>query len=189
MVEHQADAGAAMLRVHGAPVRRERAVEEQMLDAHLVVEVFQVPQVGNGGGRVRVTSFSGTGEVAGMSRFGRNPSEIIAAVSLFFGRSTSFPLDLYASRYAGLPPADDAQRHVVVLSDDGLVSMFGVGNEPYSGVAKAVRPVLTTGTLVLMDPRHQVAQLAERNGYDVVYLRTMADAPGACAALAETLHG
>ncbi|WP_372969248.1 VWA domain-containing protein [Microbacterium sp.] len=142
-----------------------------------------------GGGRVRVTSFSGTGEVAGMSRFGRNPSEIIAAVSLFFGRSTSFPLDLYASRYAGLPPADDAQRHVVVLSDDGLVSMFGVGNEPYSGVAKAVRQVLTTGTLVLMDPRHQVAQLAERDGYDVVYLRTMADAPGACAALAETLHG
>lgn len=143
-----------------------------------------------GGGRVRVTSFSGTGEVAGMTRFGRNPSEIIAAVSLFFGRSTSFPLDLYSSRYAGLPPAgDEAQRHVVVLSDDGLVSMFGVGNEPYAGVAKTVRQVLTTGTLVLMDPRHQVAQLAERDGYDVVYLRTMADAPRACAALAEALHG
>lgn len=143
-----------------------------------------------GGGRVRVTSFSGTGEVAGMPRFGRDPDEIIAAIALFFGRSTSFPLDLYAARYAHLPPAhDDAQRHVVVLSDDGLVSMFGVGNEPYAGVARAVRQVLTTGTLVLMDPRRQVAQLAERDGYDVVYLRTMADAPAACAALAATLHG
>lgn len=143
-----------------------------------------------GGGRVRVTSFSGTGEVAGMPRFGRDPAEIIAAISLFFGRSTSFPLDLYAARYAGLPPAgDDAQRHVVVLSDDGLVSMFGVGNEPFEGVARAVREVLTTGTLVLMDRRHQVAQLAERDGYDVVYLQTMADAPAACAALAVTLHG
>lgn len=143
-----------------------------------------------GGGRVRVTSFSGTGEVAGMPRFGRDPAEIIAAISLFFGRSTSFPLDLYSARYAGLPPAgDDAQRHVVVLSDDGLVSMFGVGNEPYAGVARAVREVLTTGTLVLMDRRHQVAQLAERDGYDVVYLQTMADAPAACAALAVTLRG
>jgi len=143
-----------------------------------------------GGGRIRVTSFSGTGEVAGMPRFGRDPAEIIAAISLFFGRSTSFPLDLYAARYSGLPPAgEDDQRHVVVLSDDGLVSMFGVGNEPYQGVARTVREVLTTGTLVLMDRRHQVAQLAERDGYDVVYLQTMADAPAACAALAEALHG
>lgn len=143
-----------------------------------------------GGGRVRVTSFSGTGEVAGMPRFGRDAGEIIAAIALFFGRSTSFPLDLYAERYRGLRAAeDDAQRHVVVLSDDGLVSMFGAGNEPYAGVARAVREVLTTGTLVLMDPRRQVAQLAERDGYDVVYLQTMADAPAACATLAETLHG
>lgn len=143
-----------------------------------------------GGGRVRVTSFSGTGDVAGMPRFGRDPSEIIAAISLFFGRSTSFPLDLYSARYAGLPAAaEDAPRHVVVLSDDGLVSMFGVGNEPYAGVARTVREVLTTGTLVLMDPRRQVATLAERDGYDVVYLRTMADAPAACAALAAALHG
>nr|WP_236571345.1 vWA domain-containing protein [Microbacterium hydrocarbonoxydans] len=143
-----------------------------------------------GGGRVRVTSFSGTGEVAGMPRFGRDPVEIIAAISLFFGRSTSFPLDLYAARYANIPTAeDDTQRHVVVLSDDGLVSMFGVGNEPYAGVARQVREALTTGTLVLMDPRRQVAQLAERDGYDVVYLESMADAPAACAALAVTLHG
>nr|WP_314841184.1 VWA domain-containing protein [uncultured Microbacterium sp.] len=143
-----------------------------------------------GGGRVRVTSFSGSGEVGGMDRFGRDPREIIAAISLFFGRSTSFPLDLYAARYDRLRPGDDeTQRHVVVLSDDGLVSMFGVGNEEFSDVARRVRGVLTTGTLVLMDRRRQVAALAERDGYDVVYLRSMADAPAACAALAETLHG
>lgn len=143
-----------------------------------------------GGGRVRATSFSGTGEVAGMDRFGRDPKEIIAAISLFFGRSTSFPLDLYAARYAGLPPvSDDVQRHVVVLSDDGLVSMFGVGNDPFAGVARSVRDSLTTGTLVLMDTRHRVAELAEEAGYQVVYLRTMADAPAACATLAEALHG
>lgn len=143
-----------------------------------------------GGGRMRVTSFSGTGEVAGMERFSRNPDEIVAALCLFFGRSTSFPLDLYGDRYRGLPlPTDEVQRHVVVLSDDGLVSMFGAGNEPFASVAAEVRQVLTTGTLVLMDARRRVADLAAANGYDVVYLGSMADAPEACAALAERLHG
>ncbi|MFK4761842.1 VWA domain-containing protein [Microbacterium sp. ZW T5_45] len=143
-----------------------------------------------GGGRMRVTSFSGTGEVAGMERFSRNANEVVATLCLFFGRSTSFPLDLYEDRYRGLPaPTDEVQRHVVVLSDDGLVSMFGVGNEPFAAVAASVRRVLTTGTLVLMDARRRVADLAAANGYDVVYLESMADAPTACAALAERLHG
>lgn len=143
-----------------------------------------------GGGRVRVTSFSAAGQVAGMQRFSRDPVEIVAALCVFFGGGTSFPLDLYASRYAGLARAGEhLQRHVVVLSDDGLVSMFGVGNEPFAGVARAVREKLTTGTLVLMDRLHRVSDLARRDGYDVVYLSNMEDAPAACAALAERLHG
>lgn len=143
-----------------------------------------------GGGRVRVTSFSAAGQVAGMERASRDPAEIVGALCVFFGGGTSFPLDLYGSRYAALPRAtDEAQRHVVVLSDDGLVSMFGVGNEPFAGVARAVREKLTTGTLVLMDRLHRVSDLARRDGYDVVYLSSMDDAPAACAALAERLHG
>jgi hypothetical protein len=143
-----------------------------------------------GGGRVRVTSFSAAGQVAGMERATRDPVEIVGALCVFFGGGTSFPLDLYGSRYAGLPRATgEVQRHVVVLSDDGLVSMFGVGNEPFGGVARAVREKLTTGTLVLMDRLHRVSDLAQRDGYDVVYLSSMDDAPAACAALAERLHG
>lgn len=143
-----------------------------------------------GGGRMRVTSFSAAGQVAGMERFTRDPVEIIAALCVFFGGGTSFPLDLYGSRYAGLPRVTaERQRHVVVLSDDGLVSMFGVGNEPFAGVARAVREKLTTGTLVLMDRQHRVSDLARRDGYDVVYLTSMDDAPAACAELAERLHG
>ncbi len=143
-----------------------------------------------GGGRLRVVSFASAGQVAGMERFSRDANEIIASISFFFGGGTSFPLDLYEARYAPLPPATtEQQRHVVVLSDDGLVSMFGVGNEPYDGVARAVRSKLTTGTLVLMDPRRHVAELAARDGYDVVYLDSMDDAPAACAALAGRLRG
>lgn len=143
-----------------------------------------------GGGRVRVTSFSGAGQVAGMERFSRDPVAIIGALCVFLGGGTSFPLDLYGSRYASLPRATvERQRHVIVLSDDGLVSMFGVGNEPYEGVARTVREKLTTGTLVLIDPRRDVTDLARRDGYDVVYLTSMDDAPAACAELARRLHG
>lgn len=142
-----------------------------------------------GGGRVRVVSFSGPGQVAGMERFSRDPAQIIPAIAMYFGGGTTFPLDLYERRYAGLAaPSPEQQRHVVVLSDDGLTSMFGERNEQYEHVAREVRAKLTTGTLVLMDSRRRVAALAERDGYDVVYLRSMDDAPGACAELARRLR-
>ncbi|MFG6475246.1 VWA domain-containing protein [Microbacterium sp. P06] len=143
-----------------------------------------------GGGRVRVSSFSGPGEVAGSERFSRDHVAIVRDLTTFFFGGTSFPLDLYGRRYDGLRTDDpNARRHVVVLSDDGLMSMFGVGNEPYASTAATVRGVLTTATLVLLDRRRQVADAAAAAGYDVVYLETMSDAPAACAKLAEVLHG
>jgi hypothetical protein len=108
----------------------------------------------------------------------------------FFGGGTTFPIDLYAQRHlATRPGGTTRQRHVVVLSDDGLTSLFGAGNPEAEGVAAAVRATLTTATLVLMDRRHQVEGLAAEAGYDVIYVETMDDAPRACAQLARTLHG
>ena len=143
-----------------------------------------------GGGTVRVTSFSGPGQVAGQSNFSGKSETVLAGLLHYFGGSTSFPLDRYGERYRGLraPTAMDA-RHVVALSDDGLSSMFGAGNEQYSDVAEQVRRVLTTGTLILLDRRKTVAEPAERAGYHVIYLESMDDAPAACAALAEVLRG
>jgi hypothetical protein len=42
---------------------------------------------------------------------------------------------------------------------------------------------------MVMDPRRSVATPAAKAGYDVVYLASMADAPAACARLAEVIHG
>ncbi|MEQ6897739.1 VWA domain-containing protein [Microbacterium sp. KR10-403] len=143
-----------------------------------------------GGGRVRVTSFSGPGQVAGIPDYSRRIDEIIRAILTFFSGGTTFPIDLYAQRHLTARPAPGArQRHVVVLSDDGLTSLFGAGNPDAEGIAAAVRATLTTATLVLMDRWHQVADLAAQAGYDVIYLETMDDAPRACAQLARTLHG
>jgi hypothetical protein len=143
-----------------------------------------------GGGRVRVTVFSGPGEVAGTSGFVRDHVRVVTALAWYPGNSTAFPLDLYGFRYEHLSIADErVRRHLVVISDDGLVSMFGEGNEEFIKVAPAVRPKLSTATLVLQDHQHQVAPLAEAAGYDIFYLESMEDAPQVCAKLAGVLHG
>ncbi|MCW5953196.1 MAG: hypothetical protein KIT69_13155, partial [Propionibacteriaceae bacterium] len=143
-----------------------------------------------GGGAVRPTSWASQGQVAGPTGFVRDPVAVMAGIAFFFAGGTSFPLDLLRDRYAGLPDAGDTvRRHLVVLSDDGLDSMFGVGNQPYAQVAAQVRPKLTTATLVLLDRYRKVAPLAEAAGYDVIYLESMDDAPAVCARLAEVIHG
>jgi hypothetical protein len=138
-----------------------------------------------GGGRVRVTSWSGAGQVAGGSVFTRDRLEIMRQLTTFFSGTTSFPLDLLATRY---PPGDRGRagerRHLVVLSDDGLASLFGKGQEQYAGVAAAVRRVLDTATLLVQDRRRSMAKPAAEAGYDVDYLDDMASAPRVCAALA-----
>lgn len=143
-----------------------------------------------GGGRVRVTSFSGPGQVAGTERFSRDPSAVARDLSAYFGMGTTFPLDLLDRRYAPLHPPDATiRRHLVVLSDDGLVSMFGEGNEPYAHVAAATRTKLTTATLILLEWARGIEPTARAAGYDCAFVGTMQDAPRVCAQLAEVLHG
>jgi hypothetical protein len=141
-----------------------------------------------GGGRVRATSFSGPGQVGGTERFTRDDAAIVTALATYFGGGTSFPLDLFRDRYERARPGDGVVRHVVVLSDDGLVSMFGVGNEPFASVAAQVRPRLATASLVLQDRAKRVAPLAAAAGYDVAYIESMDEAPAACARLARVLQ-
>lgn len=118
-------------------------------------------------------------------------------LTTFFGGGTVFPLDLLADRY---PPGErdgDELRHLVVLSDDGLMSLFGSGQEEYAGVAAAVRRQLATAALLVQDRSRSVAAPAAEAGYGVDYLDNMADAPAVCARLAahiagyrrEVLHG
>jgi hypothetical protein len=143
-----------------------------------------------GGGRVRVTSFSGPGQVAGTDDFTRDTTSVVSGLSTYFGGSTSFPLDLLDRRYAKLrPPTGTERRHLVVLSDDGLSSMFGTGNAPYADVAARTRPKLSTATLVLLAWARRIEPIAAEAGYDTLFLERMDEAPAVCAVLAEVLHG
>ncbi|KLI08476.1 hypothetical protein A5731_14745 [Mycolicibacterium conceptionense] len=137
-----------------------------------------------GGGRVRVTSWSGPGQVAGDSVYTRDRSEIMRQLTTFFSGGTVFPLDLLAHRYPPGNHRSDELRHLVVLSDDGLQSLFGAGQPEYATVAATVRRQLDTATLLVQDRRRSVAAPAAEAGYDVDYLDHMSDAPAVCARLA-----
>jgi hypothetical protein len=141
-----------------------------------------------GGGRVRVTSFSAAGQVAGGDRFTRDRLEALRDLTTYFGGGTVFPLDLYGSRYRGLGrTSDTVRRQVVVLSDEGLMSMFGAGQPHLADVAARVRRGLDTATLILQDRSRSVTGPAATAGYDVEYIERMTDAPAACARLARRL--
>ncbi|MCU1423670.1 MAG: hypothetical protein JWN36_3321 [Microbacteriaceae bacterium] len=140
-----------------------------------------------GGGRVRVTSFAGPGQVAGSAGFTRNRADAMRDLCFYFAGSTTFPLDVYGARYSAPAPHGQTRRHVVVLSDDGLLSMFGEGQPQYAAVAARVRSVIDTGTLVVQDSRHAIATPAAAAGYDVEYIASMREAPAACARLARRL--
>jgi hypothetical protein len=144
-----------------------------------------------GGGQARVTSFSAAGEVAGGARFTRDRAELMRDLTFYFGHGTTFPLDLYARRYeephrahGGAPVT---RRHVVVLSDDGLQSMFGAGQPQYADVARRVRGRLDSATLVVQDGGRRLSGPAGEAGYDVEYIARMSDAPLVCAKLAQRL--
>lgn len=144
-----------------------------------------------GGGQARVTSFSAAGEVAGGERFTRDRAELMRDLTLYFGHGTTFPLDLYAGRYADSRRTRGGgsvtRRHVVVLSDDGLQSMFGAGQPQYADVARRVRLQLDTATLVVQDGSRRLTGPASEAGYDVEYIDSMQDAPLACARLGQRL--
>ncbi|MEI7055798.1 hypothetical protein WBG06_08280 [Nocardioides sp. CCNWLW239] len=138
-----------------------------------------------GGGRVRVTSWSSAGQVAGESVYTRDRVEIMRQLTTFFGGGTTFPLDLLRARYPGSRRPTDGQRHLVVLSDAGLDTFLGRGQEEYADVAAAVRRVIDTGSLMIIGRwRGQARDQAERLGYEIAEIPDVAQAPAACAALA-----
>ncbi|BBY28433.1 VWA domain-containing protein [Mycolicibacterium sediminis] len=168
----------------GSMVRPSRGSPAVLAGTILTLSVLK------GGGRVRVTSWSGPGQVAGGSVFTRDRLEVMRQLTTFFGGGTTFPLDLLAARY---PPEDRGRsgerRHLVVLSDDGLSSFFGTGQEAYAGVAARVRRVVDTATLLVEDRSRSMALPAAEAGYDVGYLDDMASAPRVCADLAARIAG
>ena len=106
------------------------------------------------GARVQATLWSGAHQVMTTGAFGRDEGAILRVLTGYLGGGTAFPIhvlrDTYAARPAGSRPA-----HVLVVSDDGVTTMFATDERGQSGwdvAATALRRAGGGGTLVLNLP-------------------------------------
>jgi hypothetical protein len=121
------------------------------------------------GARVQVTLWSGTKQFTCTDGFVRDERAILAVLTGFFGGATAFPLHVLRETYRDR----DRPTHIVVISDDGVDTMFHPTDELGTpGAAIAARALATAGaggTLLLRlyseKQRAQIAALA--TGWDV----------------------
>ena len=106
------------------------------------------------GARVQATLWSGVGQVSTTGAFVRDEHAILHVLTGYLGGATAFPIhvlrDTYAARAPGSRPA-----HVLVVSDDGVTTMFANDERGRSGwdvAAAALRGAGGGGTLVLNLP-------------------------------------
>jgi hypothetical protein len=99
------------------------------------------------GARVQATLWSGKSQVTSTPGFVRDEDAILRVLTGFYGGATAFPIptlrDTYASRRGDARPA-----HILVISDDGVSTMFD-GDERG---ASALRRAGGGGTFVLNLP-------------------------------------
>ncbi|PFG35224.1 hypothetical protein [Sanguibacter antarcticus] len=134
------------------------------------------------GARVQATTWSGPQQVAGTGGFTRDADAVLRAIVAHFGGGTSFPVQVLAQTHlgdgrrpvgGGLGAARRA-RHIAVISDDGVTTMFTDGQwflpegfDPRTTVAaRAVEAAGGGGTLVLNTSSVE-RYVAMAPGYDV----------------------
>lgn len=106
------------------------------------------------GARVQATLWSGKNQVNRTAGFVRDEAGILRILTGFFGGGTAFPIhvlrDTFSRRPTGSRPA-----HILVISDDGVSTMFDQderGNSGWDVAAMALQNAGGGGTLVLNLP-------------------------------------
>ena len=106
------------------------------------------------GARVQATLWSGKHQVTSTDGFVRDAEAILRVLTGFYGGATAFPIhklrDTYATRRLDARPA-----HILVISDDGVTTMFDKderGNDGWLIAAAALARAGGGGTFVLNLP-------------------------------------
>jgi hypothetical protein len=106
------------------------------------------------GARVQATLWSGTHQYASTPGFVRDETAVLRVLTDYFGGATAFPIHIlretYAARAPGARPA-----HILVISDDGVSTMFDRDERGASGwdvAAAALARAGGGGTFVLNLP-------------------------------------
>lgn len=133
------------------------------------------------GGRVQATLWSGTRQFTSTSGFVRDERAVLSVLTGHFGGGTAFPIHVLRDTYARRSTTD-RPAHVLVVSDDGVTTMFDRDEQGRDGRDVARRAVAAAGggatmVLNLWRPLDEVPGLPEAvaDGWDVHVVRDWAD--------------
>lgn len=105
------------------------------------------------GARVQVTLWSGKQQFTSTPGFVRDEHAALAVLTGYFGGGTAFPIHVLRDTYARPRPRP---THIVVLSDDGVSTLYDrdeQGNDGYEVAGRALACAGAGGTLVLNLPQ------------------------------------
>ena len=108
------------------------------------------------GARVQATLWSGKNQFKTTAGFVRDQDALLRVLTGFFGGATAFPIHVLRDTYAARKPGARA-AHVLVISDDGVSTMFDRDERGGSGwdiAATALARAAGGGTLVLNLPQN-----------------------------------
>jgi hypothetical protein len=96
------------------------------------------------GARVQATLWSGARQFTSTPGFVRDEAQILRVLTGFFGGATAFPIHVLRDTYAARP-ADARPAHILVISDDGVTTMFDDDERGESGWTVAARSLARAG--------------------------------------------
>ncbi len=106
------------------------------------------------GARVQATLWSGKHEFLSTPGFIRDETAVLRVLTGYFGGGTAFPIHVLRDTFAARTDAD-RPVHIMVISDDGVTTMFDTDEEGTSGwsvAAAALAKARGGGTMVLNIP-------------------------------------
>jgi hypothetical protein len=130
------------------------------------------------GSRVKATLWSGAHDYQTTGQFIRDEHEILKILTGYIGGSTAFPIHLLRETFANRKPSD-RPVHILVISDDGVDTMFSddeKGNSGWDVSRMALERARGGGTMVLnlwSDwQQNQTLSRASREGWDIHRVQT-----------------
>ena len=125
------------------------------------------------GARVQATLWSGTRQFKSTPGFVTDETAVLRILTGCFGGSTAFPIHVLRDTFADRKPSDP-RVHVLVVSDEGVTTMFDKdekGNSGYAVSSEALKKAGGGGTWVLNLPvpaeRHPEMARARKAGWSV----------------------
>ena len=103
------------------------------------------------GARVQATLWSGARQFQTTPGFVTDQQKILEVLTGFIGGSTAFPIHVLRDTYAQRGPGD-RPAHILIISDDGVTTMFGTDERNASGwdvASMALKNARGGGTMVL----------------------------------------